>query len=324
MLSKPPGSPFDYYKAVHALVTHVRAKRPDAMILYQHYGNVAGALAAKIAGCPRVIANQNGLPSKLAIPRAVMLLDKFFGSCGFYDYNVTNSHSTASAFSRYPRSYRRRLVRIVHGVPQIGSELDRLSARARFGLPLDVFLVAAVGRLAQEKNHEAAVLALQYVPDMHLAIAGQGPLRGYLGSLAKKLGVEGRLHLVGELDTDNVGHFYSAADVFTFPSVWETFGLAAVEAAIAGVPVVCSDLPVLREVLTTPAGGEAALFFDHADPSAIANAIVRLRDASSLRDRLRQRGTELLGKYAVSAMVGGYESCLVQKPLHEMRLQRDC
>ncbi len=68
-------------------------------------------------------------------------------------------------------------------------------------------------------------------------------------TLAVTLGVDDRLHMLGALPADDIADLYAAADLFVFPSTWETFGLAAVEAAMVGMPMVVADLPVLHEVL---------------------------------------------------------------------------
>ena len=85
--------------------------------------------------------------------------------------------------------------------------------------------------------------------DWNLALAGQGPARAELAALAKSLGVADRVHFLGELAPDRIGFFLRSLDVFVFPSIAETFGLAVVEAAQAGIPVVANDLAVLHETL---------------------------------------------------------------------------
>src|SRR6185295_20147568 len=88
---------------------------------------------------------------------------------------------------------------------------------------------------------------------------GDGPERPDYTALAAELGVSDRLHLLGDVTRADIADLLAAADLFVFPSAWETFGLAAVEAAFAGVPIVAADLPVLREVLSAE-GGTAATF----------------------------------------------------------------
>jgi glycosyltransferase involved in cell wall biosynthesis len=70
-----------------------------------------------------------------------------------------------------------------------------------------------------------------------------------------------------------------------FPSLYEGFGLPAVEAQWAGTPLVCSDLPVLREI-----AGEAALFAPPDRPDLLAEAAIRVLEDPSLRADLIQQG----------------------------------
>ena len=93
------------------------------------------------------------------------------------------------------------------------------------------------------------IRALACLPQAHLVIAGAGAKDDAFHELAVTLGIESRLHMLGALQAQDIADLYAAADLFVFPSIWETFGLAAAEAAMAGMPMVVADLPVLREVL---------------------------------------------------------------------------
>ena len=128
-------------------------------------------------------------------------------------------------------------------------------------------------------------------------------------SLSAELEVTDRVHLVGELPPQRIGEFLASLDVFVFPSAAETFGLAAVEAAGAGIPAVVSDLPVLREVLAID-GKPAALFVDPADTSKFASTVSRLLGDSDLRNELRQNAKGLKSRYSVNAMVDEYVGIL--------------
>jgi glycosyltransferase involved in cell wall biosynthesis len=87
-----------------------------------------------------------------------------------------------------------------------------------------------------------------------------------------------------------------------FPSRAETFGLAAVEAAQAGVPVVANDHAVLREVLAID-GNPCALFVDPDDAGAFAAAVRSLLTDRDLSARLTSRGKRLSQRYSIEAMV---------------------
>ncbi len=242
-----PTSPLQVARMFMALVRHLKELQPDAVVCFQHYGNLVGTLAARLAGARRVITNRNSPRSH--IPRWLHALDLTLGVAGWFQAVVVNSGSVEKEYAGYPRRYRRRVVRIDHGFESKATSLGRDEARKAFGLPADVVLLGSVARFHPDKNLEAAIRLLAD-RNWHLALAGQGAAREQLIDVAGSLGVLDRLHLVGELPADRIGDFLGALDVFVFPSLAETFGLAVVEAAQAGIPVVANDLEVLREVLS--------------------------------------------------------------------------
>jgi glycosyltransferase involved in cell wall biosynthesis len=235
------------------------------------------------------------------------------GSAGFYDANIVNSAWTAEQFAAYPPAYRRRLRRIDHGVPQGGSHLSKAAARAQFGLPPGVPLIVSTGRITRQKNQVVLLAALARLPEAHLAIAGIGAAENELRHAAEAQGLGGRLHLAGELAPEQIYPFLATGDLFAFPSLTETFGLSVVEAAIAGLPIVASDLAVLREVLTD-GEREAALFADATDAQSFAETVARLLRDPALAARLSEAGRSLARRYSPEAMCAGYDAVLDERP----------
>ena len=148
--------------------------------------------------------------------------------------------------------------------------------------------VGFVGRLVEEKGVLVLVQALALDERLHARIAGGGPLAQRLRDEATRLGVGGRVELVGALDPSEVIDFYHGLDVLAVPSIpragWtEQFGRVAIEAMACGVPVVSSDAGALPEVV-----GDAGILVPHSDASALAAA---LADAATTRaGELRERG----------------------------------
>lgn len=303
----------DKVKVAWALTRYLRRTKPDAVITYDYWGNLFGAVGARLAGVPIVIANQGLEPARSGALAVASFLDMICGSVGGYSYNVVNSAWTEGQYARYPGLYRRRLRLIGHGCWQPDNRLDQGSARSRFGLPQDARLVVSVGRLSELKNQAALVGALAQLPGVHLALAGSGPAREHLVAMAEANGSSDRLHMVGEVPREQVYDFLAAGDIFAFPSHSETFGLAAVEAAIAGVPVVASDLAVLREVLEDGDGQPAAVFADARDADGFARAISQLLSQPALVERLTAAGTALAEKYDPDRMAASYAE-LLQRP----------
>ena len=86
--------------------------------------------------------------------------------------------------------------------------------------------------------------------DLRLLIAGAGPYEGRLKALAADLGLAGRVEFLGFIDEQQRNSLLKQADVAVFPSLYEPFGIVALEAMAAQVPVVVSDTGGLSEVVT--------------------------------------------------------------------------
>lgn len=311
VLCEKPSGLFGQLKASLGLICHLRKERPDAVISYQHYGNIFGTLGARLAGARHVVANQSGAPQKHGVMGMLSRIDKWMGTLGAYQSNVVNSAWTEAQFENYPDAYKRRIRRIDHGVTGPLQAYDKVTVRAAFGLPQDAFLALSTGRLTADKNHIALAGALCELPDLHVAIAGAGPEHETLVAFAREHGVAERLHLVGELPPARIFEFLAAGDAYVFPSVNETFGLAVAEAAIAGLPVVANGLAVLREVLSDNSGEPAALFIDKADAKSIATALARLMEQPALAETLSAAGRSLARRYSPTTMCVGYENLLL-------------
>jgi glycosyltransferase involved in cell wall biosynthesis len=106
-----------------------------------------------------------------------------------------------------------------------------------------------------------------------------------LRELARELGVGDRVRFPGWVSDADLEGLYRAASCFVLPTLIEGFGLPVLEAMARGVPVACSDIPVLTEV-----AGDAALLFDPHDPRSIARAIAQLSGDPALASRLAERG----------------------------------
>lgn len=137
----------------------------------------------------------------------------------------------------------------VHVIPagidagRFATGVERHAARQQLDLPHG-FMAVSVRRLVPRMGLDIAVRAIasmQPEDDMHLVIAGTGPEERPLKQLAKELGVERRVHLLGRVADDLLPLLYTAADVCLVPTrALEGFGYVALEALAAGTPVIAS------------------------------------------------------------------------------------
>jgi glycosyltransferase involved in cell wall biosynthesis len=302
-----PGTLWAFAKFLFSLARQIRTIRPDAVMTFQHYGNIIGGAVSRLVSSAPIIANEVSAGASMSWP--VRAADIVLGSLGVFNCITLNSRDMEREYARYPASYRTRMTHVAHGFDDKSLDLPREEARRRLGLPQEVALLGCTARLHPDKRLDAAIRLLAREPDWHLALAGQGADEARLKGLAAELEVTGRVHFVGELSPQRIGEFLASLDVFAFPSAAETFGLAAVEAAGAGIPAVVADLPVLREVMTID-GKPAALFVNPDDTSKFAAAVSRVLGDNDLRNELRQNAKGLKSRYSVSTMVDEYVGIL--------------
>jgi glycosyltransferase involved in cell wall biosynthesis len=165
-------------------------------------------------------------------------------------------------------------------------------------------LLGCVGRLSPEKGYDVALHALAALPDCELVILGEGPQLGKLRRIAASLGINDRVRFEGWVPPPWTDSW--RFDALLVPSHYEGFGLVAVEAMLAGIPVIASDVAALREVLSDEKTG---LLVQPGRPDELARAAQRLLDDDELREELVAHAREdARQRFSVSTMVGSYEA----------------
>ena len=161
--------------------------------------------------------------------------------------------------------------------------------RARLAAPGER-IVFFVGRLVREKGVEVLLDAMPEVlaahPEAKFVIAGGG-WHGHLHQRAAARGLAHKVYFTGFLPEEDLPRMYAVADVAVFPSLYEPFGIVALEAMAAGVPVVTSDIGGFREVVRH---GETGVHTWANNPHSLAWGISRVLGDRALADALREAG----------------------------------
>lgn len=139
----------------------------------------------------------------------------------------------------------------------------------------DRLVIVSAGRLHKQKNYETAIRAIALLKDLNIEyrIAGIGSEENALRAQCSHLKLEDTVKFYGYVN--NIDSFLTEADIFLMPSRWEGFGLAAVEAMNAGLPVIASNVPGIREVLDTPR--PCGILVSPDSPDEIASAVRALK-----------------------------------------------
>jgi len=169
-------------------------------------------------------------------------------------------------------------------------DLDTL--RARFAAP-DERLVLLVGRLVYEKGFQLALDALpgliRRVGKLRFLVAGSGTHEAELKRQARRLGLMRHGTFLGWIGDDVLHSLYRIADLCVVPSIYEPFGLVALEAMVSGCPCIVADTGGLREVVPNE---DVGLRFRSRDPRSLAQMVERVLTEEDLRDRLVTEASE--------------------------------
>jgi glycosyltransferase involved in cell wall biosynthesis len=172
------------------------------------------------------------------------------------------------------------------------------------------FTVGFIGRLDPVKRIPDLLKAVASLPDeFELKIFGDGPERADLESQIRnpQSAIRNRVTLAGTIPSPKDA--LSQIDALVLPSEAEGFGLVLIEAMAAGIPVVATNAPGIRDVVTNDVDG---LLVGIGSPSQLAEALRRLRRDSALRDRLTKAGRQTVAtRYAWPAVLAAYRKLLV-------------
>lgn len=228
----------------------------------------------------------------------------------FTDYAVRNadrliavSNSTKKDILKlYPALHEEKIKVIYHGYDKdsfneniSGEEMNEV--KSRYGLPASPAgrrvsrYVIYVGALQPRKNLDVLVDAFESLrrdesyKDIGLVIAGD--LGWMYKDFLKRIENNPAITAIGKFETRDLPMLLRGAEALIFPSLYEGFGLPALEAMACGVPVVAADNSSLAEIV-----GEAGILFDAYSRDNLAKSLIKILESDKLRDDLRQKGLE--------------------------------
>jgi glycosyltransferase involved in cell wall biosynthesis len=245
-------------------------------------------------------------------------------ACGLMRYVVAVSDDLGERFCRFTadatgpmasigyRALRRRMRTISYGIdlgPYRAIEAPEIAAlRSQLGAQHDTVLVGSVGRLVEQKDYptqlRAFALAAHAEPRLRMVLAGEGPLRGMVESMAAELGITDRIVLLGHWT--RVPALLRALDVFVLASKFEPYGVALLEAKCAGSAIVATAVNEIPKLLRD---GVTGLVVPAESPEPMAQAFLRMAQDASLRRTLAENAfAEAETKHSIDAVAGAYQA----------------
>ena len=285
------------YRRLRALL---RRDRPDVLHTWMFTCNLYGRLAAR--GLPtatlasEVAADMGKSTIRLAIDRWLAASTRAF---------YVNSVVVARFYHERCGIPLEKMVVIPNGVRV--AEMAPVS-RATLGVREGTFVACCAGRLSPEKGFDRVIEALGAPAlqgrNVELLIAGEGPSRGSLETLAASRGLAGRVHLLGH--RSDLPAVLRAADVFVLSSLHEGMSNVLMEAMAIGMPCVTTPVGGVEELMVD---GESGLVVASSAPEPIAAALARLMDAPELARRLAAAARDRMARsFSIEANVRRFEA----------------
>ncbi len=235
----------------------IREERPHILHVTSSKAGGIGALAGRILRVPKIVFTSHGLTvDEVWRPRWQRILI-FIGTY----YTIAAAHiSIMISKETYERACKivgrkSKVTYIKNGIAPVDFK-PKEQARAELNLhiPADHTLIGGIGELHPNKNWISAIAAIAHLPHtVHLAIIGSGEEYDALKRHTVGLGISDRIHLLGFIA--NAATYVKAFDIFILPSKKEGLPYALLEAGLAGLPVIATDLPGNRDIIESGVHG---------------------------------------------------------------------
>ncbi len=170
-------------------------------------------------------------------------------------------------------------------------------------------MILFAGRLTEQKDPESVITALAKVlerPKTVAVIAGDGPLRATLVSLAQQHGIDSRVRFPGYLE--NLWAWMKRAAVFVSPSLFEGHPNTVLEAAACGCPLIVSEIPAHQEFLDD----RSALFVPTANAQHLARAISGVLDDPAAARSRAERAAHTVAQWSSAKIAKQYERVYIE------------
>ena len=272
-----------FVRRTHADIIHIHSPPP--------FTERFAAKGAKEAGKPFVVTHHCDLELKGIFGNtAVNFYQNFLGK-----YPLEKADRVISTTESYATTSRTLWDTDVTVIPN-AVDIKRFNLENKGELIRDKYsigndpLALFVGRLVPHKGIGILIRSLTHTPNGKLMIVGDGPYKKWLMNLVKKLDLNERVIFVGPVDDYWLPSYYSATDVVILPSTsrLEAFGIVGLEGMASGKPLILSDIPGVRDVISEKEG----YIVEPLDPNAIAEALEKIWSAPEMAREMGKRGRE--------------------------------
>lgn len=277
---------------------------------HQYHANLYGRIAAFMAKAPCIISSIHNV---YTIDKKIhrRLINKYLTA--FTDKVVAVSNAVKKDILEYDKIPEDKIIVIYNGV-----EIERFlrgknkDIRAELKLNSDTPLIGTVGRLTIQKGHKFLIEAIAKLkkdfPNITLLIVGDGPLRQELKDYAETLRIGKNVMFLGV--RRDIPEILSTIDIFVLSSLWEGLCNSLIEAMAAEKPVIATDIPAVREIISSEKMG---ILIPPKNSEAITDAISLLLKNKSIAQNLCKSAKErVLSIFTIDKTVSCYSNLFIE------------
>lgn len=284
---------FTFIGPLRRIFRLIKNIKPDIIRAYDP--SLRGAMATwlgKRLKIPSIISIHTELDAQRRFDKRIMLhLRKIFE-----DYSIKNADCiicVTNYVGEYARRHKAKRIEILYN-----------------GVPLDKFrkegaekifkrrTILSVARLEKPKRQDCLIKAMRDI-DMDLVLIGDGNLKDKLKRLTEDMDVEDRVFFIESVPHEDIHRYYLSCDIFAIATDFEGFCIPVIEAIAAGIPVVASDIPPIREIL-----GEAGILVENKS-DLFRKAFMSLQKNPDLYKNLSDNGKKCAAKFDSRVMARG-------------------
>lgn len=277
------------------LYNYFKKEKPDIVHTHLFGADLWAGLAARLAKAPHIVKTEHnvnineGLLKKLLKRATVFVFERMAAiSPAVVEYMI--------GVEKMPKEK----IKLIYN----GIDIGRFNARLKDSFNAPPVLIN-VARFEKQKGHRVLIKALEEIKNREwvMWLVGGGRLRPDIEKAVREAGLEKRVRFFGE--RNDVPELLAKADIFVFPSLWEGFGLAALEAGAAGLPIIASRVGGIENIFED---NKNAQLVEPGNCQALAGAIKWMIEHPQKALFLGHNARKLVAtSYSIETMVAEYD-----------------
>jgi len=289
-------------KAFRDLFLLLKKERPEVFHINSSKMGGVGVLTGRLVGINKIIFTAHGFAWNERRSELSKKIIKFLSwlTIFFSHKTICVSDKLKTDASNFP-FIKNNLVVIKNGIGEFKTQ-DQDEARKKLSIeiPENAKLAGTLSELHYTKGLDIALRALNKTNEnIHFAIFGTGELRVDLRELVKMLGLQNRVHFLGFIE--NAKESLKALDIFTLTSRTEGLPYALLEAGIAGLPVIATNVGGIPELIKN---GDTGILIESENVKSLTEALSKLSSNKKIRDKLASNLNKLVkSKFSIEKMV---------------------